>query len=546
MSSPRAPDHAEARAAAARADWATVRSLLAEADPATLTAADLEGWADAAWWSSRLDEAVALRQRTYAAAVAEGDEARAAYAAWYLWFDHVFKGDVAVASAWLARGARHAKAAGPCREAGLVTVAEGVTARHQRRFDDAQERARAGLDIGRAIHDADVVALATLTLGRTAVDQRRIDEGVALIDDAMCSVVAGELTPLVTGLVYCDVIAACFELADLRRAGEWTGAAMQWCETQPAGMPYRGVCRVHRVEVTTLHGAWADAEAEALTAADELHVLDPAAAGSAFYAIGEIRRRRGDLAGAEDAYRRAHDLGHPAEPGRSLLRLHQGRPDEAAGVLRVPLDGVAVPLPLALLLAARVEVAVAIGDDEAARAAATHLDDLTADEPGDTAVVALAALARARLLLAEDEPERASDAARSAWTTFASLRLPHEAAQARVVLGRACTAAGDPDAGRRELESARRALDELGAALDVAEVSALLGEGRPTTRPGGLTDREVEVLGLVAAGRTNREVAADLYLSEHTVARHLQNIFTKLDVNSRAAATRTAYEHGLL
>jgi DNA-binding CsgD family transcriptional regulator len=358
--------------------------------------------------------------------------------------------------------------------------------------------------------------------------------------------VAGELTPLVTGLVYCDVIAACFELADLRRAGEWTGAAMQWCETQPAGMPYRGVCRVHRVEVTTLQGTWDHAEAEALRAADELHVLDPASAGSAFYAIGEIRRRRGDLAGAEDAYLRAHDLGHPAEPGLSLLRLRQGRTDEAAGVLRAPLDGVAVPLPLALLLAARVEVAVALDDDDAARTAATALDELAAGEPGDTAVVALADLARARLLLAEDEPERSCQAARSAWTTFRELRLPHEAALGRVVLGRAQTATGDTDGGRRELEAARRSLDELGAALDVAEVTSLLGEGRPSARPAGLTDREVEVLGLVAAGRTNREVASALYLSEHTVARHLQNIFTKLDVSSRAAATAYAYEHHLV
>jgi ATP/maltotriose-dependent transcriptional regulator MalT len=536
---------ARAHEAARGHDWDQVRSLFGEVDLATLPGEVLELLADADWWTNRLEQSLALRHRAYAAFVAEGNARRASFCAWYLWFDHRFKGDAAVASGWLTRAGRHVEAEPDCLQAAFVTVAHAESARAEGDVDRALAHAAAALDLGLRINSADIVALATVTRGECAIARSRHREGLAYLDDAMCSVVAGELTPLVTGIVYCSVLSACFAIADLGRAEEWSRAAVEWCDSLRGGSPYQGICRVHRVEVSTLQGDWEAAEIEAVRAGDELLALDPGAAGEAFYAIGEIRRRRGDLGGAETAFVRAHELGRNPQPGLALLRLRQARPTDATACLRIAVAELpAEPLPRAAVLAAQVEIALEVGELAAARTAAGALDELAESATG-TIIEGLAAYARATLLLADDDADEARACAQRAWTLLRDLRLPHEAALARAVLGLATREIGDPDRGRLELEAAQRALVQLGARSDATRVEGLLRTTVPE-RPRGLTAREVEVLRLVAAGKTNREIAHEMYLSEHTVSRHLQNMFAKLDVSSRAAATAFAYEHHLV
>jgi ATP/maltotriose-dependent transcriptional regulator MalT len=536
----------QARDAAAQGDWSRVYERLAAIDQVDLSAADLDLYADAAWWLLALDEALGLRQRAYAAFVEGADERRAAFCAWFLWFDYRFKGDMAIASGWLSRAGRHLADAPDCAETGFVTLARAVSAFASGDTTTAESLTRRALELGRRLRSADLTALAMANQGEVAIALGRREEGVALLDDAMCSVIAGELSPFFTGLVYCAVLSACFETADLRRASEWTSAAMTWCDSLPAGSPYHGVCRVHRVEVTTLLGAWTDAEADAVRASEELLALEPASAASAFYAIGEIRRRRGDLAGAESAFVRAHELGHAPQPGLSLLRLQQGRVDDATELLRAPAEAMpAAPLPRAVRLVAQAEIALAAADRARAQEACDGLAALASTGVTRTVVDALGDLVHARLALDRGDRDGACQAARRAGELFRELRLPYEAALARVVLGNALCDSGDADGGRLELEAAHRALVDLGASADAERLAADAGPAADDW-PRGLTAREVEVLRLVATGKTNRQVADAMFLSEHTVSRHLQNVFTKLGVSSRAAATAFAYEHQLL
>ena len=534
---------AAARAAADRSAWHEAYELLAGLGPGRLERHDLTLLADAAWWTSRLDESMATRRRAHAAHAAAGDARAAAHAAWFLSVDHGWKGEAAAASGWLRRAERHLAGLPECAEHGLVAVARADAARRARDLEGAAALAEAALGVGMRAGAQDVVAMALQTLGRVRIAEGRHEEGLPLLDEAMCAVLAGELTPLYTGWVFCTVLSACFERADLGRAGEWTIAAMAWCESLDTTTPFHGICRVHRVEVRALHGAWAEAEADGLLAEGELAELWPDLAAEALYAVGEVRRRRGDMEAAEEAFERAGTLGLDPQPGLALLRLDQGRPHAAEAALRLAGLGVGRSLlSRAGLLGARVEIALARADRAGAREAAAALGELAAEARAPV-LAAAAAMADAAVRLAEGDAEGALRAAGEAWAGWQRLRLPHEAARARMLLGLASRAGGDEERARRELEAARAGFARLGAAPGERRAAALLA--RPAG-PGGLSAREVEVLRLVAAGRTNRQVAAELVLSEHTVARHLQNAFGKIGVSSRAAAAAYAVEQGLV
>ena len=533
----------EARAAARRAAWGAARDRFGEVDPALLAPHDIEAMADAAWWTWRLDEAIALRQRAYTAWADAGEERHAARAAWFLSYDYLWKGSVSVASGWLRRAGRHLTAEAECVEHGYVALAHADDARRRGDLAEAARLAEEALELGRRTGARDLVAMALQTLGRALIAQGRPDEGTGMIDDAMCSVIAGELSPLFTGWIYCNVLGACLEAADLRRAGEWTAAALAWCDGQPERTPFDGLCRVYRIEVTILTGAWAEAEAEARLAGEELLNLWPDVAADAFYALGELERRRGRLVPAEAAFRRAHELGRDPQPGLALVRLAQSRVSDAVSMLRLPIaSDPASVLTGSRVLAAQVEVALAAGDLARARAAVGALDEL-AERAGAGMIEATAAMARAHVLLAAGDSEQALREAGRAWILWRELRLPYETACARVALGQASRAMGDEDRARLELEAARAAFGRLGADLDARRAAGLLGP--PPAGPGGLSAREVQVLRLVASGRTNRQIAAEMTLSEHTVSRHLQNIFGKLGVSTRAAATAAAFTDGL-
>jgi DNA-binding CsgD family transcriptional regulator len=377
--------------------------------------------------------------------------------------------------------------------------------------------------------------LIRIASGRTA-------EGVAMLDEAMTSVVAGELSDYFTGAIYCNVIDACLGIADVRRAAEWSEAANVWVETIPPESTYPGLCRINRATVASLRGDWSEAEAEAMRAVQELS-YNPSLVAEALYQAGDIRRRLGDLPGAEEAFERAAELGKDPQPGLALLRLAQGKVDAALAALRVA--GTADPgnpLARARLLWALVDAALAAGETETARTAAAELDR-AAEGSDAVALDACASTARGSILLAEGDASAALPILRHACRVWQDLRLPYEGARARILYGLALRAVGDEDDARLELRGALVAFERLGATVDAVRASDLLAG--PKSLPRGLTAREAEVLKLVAAGKTNRDIAVELVISEHTVARHLQNIFVKLEVSSRSAATAFAFEHGL-
>ena len=536
-----------ARAAAARGDWALAHALLCglagapDADPA-----DLDTLADATWWLCRVEESIAHRQRAYAGHAAADAHHRAAYSAWMVFYEHHLAGRGSVAAGWLARARRHLAGQPESVEHAYLWLAESFLA--QERGDSDAALLHAGMmdEIAHRQGSAELAAMALEIRGAALLARGEREGGFALIDEAMCPVLAGELSSLFTGWIYCLALPAAVEAADLRRAAEWTDGAMAWCAALPAGTPFHGLCRVHRVEVLHLRGAWSAAAEEAGRACEELLAYDPRIAAEAFYLAGEIAHRRGSTEAAETAFRRAHELGRDPQPGLALLRLTQGRIPAAAAALRTALRGVTGgTLGRARLLAAQVDVTLAAGDAGTAREAADELDAIARDaDPGATLLHALAATARGAVRLAEGEPLDALPLLHAARDRWLDLGLPYHLAQVRMLIAAACRAAGDGEGARLEIEAARAAFLRLGAKPDARRATALLATG--PARPGGLTTREIEVLRLVATGRTNREIAVDLLVSDHTVARHLNNIFAKLGVSSRAAATAYAVTHELV
>jgi len=531
-----------ARDALARGAWSDAYEALHEVDPSLLSARDLEGLADAAWWVSRFAESLDVRQKAYAAYAAEGDDLAAAGVAARLAIEHFVRDEPSVGAGFLMRARRHAEAAPDGAEHGFLVMVEANVARFSGDPEHAIELADRALSLGQRSADRDLVAMALHTKGLALIDTGRVAEGLALMDEAMAAVVAGDLSPYFTGIIYCALIGACLELSDVRRAGEWSDAARAWCESIPSSAPFQGMCRVNRAEVARLRGSWSDAEAEAILASNELEELDPGLAASALVQVGEIRRRMGDLVGAEAAFVRAQELGGDPQPGMAFLRLAQGKVDPARTALRTALATEHQAARRASLLEADVQAAIVGGALDEAKASADELAAI-ASETDTPAFGAAATAAMGAVHLAEGDVPVALEHLRRAIGAWQDLRLPYEAAKARALYARALRAGGDEEGAQVELRAALAAFERLGAVPD-AEATAELLEARGGL-PSGLTPREAEVLRLVAAGKTNRDIAVELVISEHTVARHLQNMFAKLGVSSRAAATAYAYEHGL-
>jgi DNA-binding CsgD family transcriptional regulator len=348
-----------------------------------------------------------------------------------------------------------------------------------------------------------------------------------------------------TGLIYCSVIDACQQVYALARAWEWTSALTKWCEGQPQMVAFTGTCMVHRAEIMQLHGAWSDAIEEARRAcarySEGIEQQPPAAA---FYQQAEVHRLRGEFTAADEAYRIASQRGYEPQPGLALLRMAQGRTDAAAAAIRRVVSATTGQLQRTRLLPAYVEIMLAVGDIEDARGACHELAGIA--ENLDTAVLgAMASHARGAVELAEGDARAALGPLRSTFEAWQRVEAPYEAARVRVLMGMACRAFGDDEGAGLELDAARAVFERLGAAPDLARIDALT-KGAPSGHRHGLTPRELQVLRLVAAGKTNKAIAAELFLSGKTVDRHVSNIFNKLDVPSRAAATAYAYQHKLI
>jgi DNA-binding CsgD family transcriptional regulator len=533
-----------AREAARRQSWPEASVLFEQIDDASLSPEDREAKADAFWWTSRMDDSMLVRQKAYAGYLAAGRSREACYQAWFLSVDYRLCGEMSVSSGWLMHARHDLPEDGEYPEHGLIALQDAGDAQERGDTGRALAIAQGVVDLGRRLGDAGIVAVGLVALGRFNIMAGNLEVGTRLLDEAMTSVVAGLTGPMFTGWIFCDVLGMCFEIADLRRASEWSDAAKRWYETLPGISPFHGICRLHRVEVATLRGDWDEAESDARRTSAELGAIRPGFAAGALYALGEINRRRGNLSGAEEEFGRAHGLGREPQPGLALVRLAQGNAAAAAAALRhLPAEGESNPLGRAGMLAAHVEVALANGDVAGARVACEELDQI-AERWNSPMLEATAKTACAARALTEGDADTAVTAAHRAIRLLHDLRLPHEEALARLLLGLASRHTGDEERARLEITKARQELDRLGAKLDARRAAELLGT--PAEAPRGLSEREVEVLRLVAAGKTNREIAADMVISEHTVSRHLQNIFRKLDVSSRSAATAFAFENGLV
>jgi len=533
-------------ACAARA-WADAhRSLSLAAGAAALGADDLERLATAAYMLGRDEEWTAGIERAHHAHLEAGEPARAVRCAFWLGLNLALRGEMSRASGWLARARRLLdRDAGNSVEHGYLLIPVAAQQEHAGELEAAHATAAEAAAIGERFGDADLLAIAVHEQGAVLVKQGRVGEGLALLDEAMLAVTAGELSPIVTGLVYCSVIEGCQGVFELRRAQEWTAALTRWCEQQPDMVAFTGKCLVHRSEIMQLHGAWPDALAEARRARERCELgINRAAVGETLYRQGEVHRLRGELAAAEAAYREASGCGWEPQPGLAMLRLAAGSGDAAAAAIRRVLDETGEPLKRARLLPASVEILLAVHDIEGAHVACRELGELS-ERYESRALGAMAAHARAAVALAGGDARTALVALRHASAVWQELDAPYEAARARVLVGLACRAQGDEEAAALELDAARDAFARLHAGPDLARVESLARTAVPSGAH-GLTARELQVLRRVAGGETNKMIAAAFVLSERTVDRHVSNIFTKLRVSSRSAATAYAYEHELV
>jgi DNA-binding CsgD family transcriptional regulator len=505
----------------------------------------LEQLAVAAHCIGKADEAVDAWGRAHAGYLMAGDAENAAMAAAWCSFTLITNGEFVRGNGWLAR------VQALCDEYNLETAARwfvmGQTAAGKmfageyapalEMFDVTQRHAD-------RLRDANGMTLSRMGRGQCLIRLGRGREGVQSLDEMMIAVNADTVSPLVAGLAFCAAIESCQQILDVRRAQEWTAALTRWCDAQPDLIPYRGNCLVHRAEILTFHGAWLEAYDQAERACNWLANAAGPSFGNAFYRIGELHRLRGEYADAEAAYKQASMHGHETQPGLGLLRLAQGHTDSATAAIRRALDETVDVVARARLLRPQVEVELAAGHVPAARAAADELATI-AGQLDVPLLLATAKYADGAVILAEGDPRSALGCLRSAWRHWQELEAPYNGARVRVLIGQACRALGDEDTAEMELDAARWVFQELGAAPDLARVEKL--SMRAVARaPGGLSLRELQVLRLVAAGRTNRAIAEELFVSEKTVHRHLSNIFTKLDVGSRSAATAYAFQHDLV
>lgn len=506
------------------------------------TAEELEQRATEAYLEGRDDEAVAAWEGAHRAFHDQGEVGGAARAGFWLAMSLLMRGHHAQGGGWLARVGRILEEHGePLVEQGYLMLPGAIQA-VESAPQDALAVCRQIGEIADRFGDTDLAAMARLGEGRAMARMGDASAGVALLDEAMVAVTADDVSPIPAGIIYCAVIVTCQEMFDVRRAQEWTVALSRWCDSHPGLVPYRGQCLVHRSQILQLRGEWRDAVNEATRACAHMSARgsDPAL-GMALYQRAELDRLRGRYDTAEDGYRRASECGHPPHPGLALLRLAQGRAVVAAAAIRRVVEEAQAPADRAKVLAAYVETMLAVDDPDSARAAVTELVDLAArfDAP---LLRAVATREQGRVRLRAGEPG-ALEALRRAREEWERLEAPYEVAATRVLLAEAYRALGDDDTAQLEVEAARRVFEVLGAAPALELLSDRAGAA-PVPAP-GLTAREVEVLGLVAAGHTNAQIASGLFISEKTVARHLSNIFTKLDLPNRAAATAYAYEHQL-
>jgi DNA-binding CsgD family transcriptional regulator len=558
-----AGDLARARESYARREWRDAHAGLTAADrSAPLEPDDVELLATSAYMLGAEREFRELLERAYRAHLDAEERLAAVRCAFWIGMTLAAHGELGQAGGWLARAERLLEREGTdCVERGYLLIPRAVEQEADGELDRAASTAAEAVAVGERFGDPDLVSLGAFAQGSTLIRLGRLREGLALLDLAMVAVLAGEVSPVSSGIVYCGVILACEEAHDLRRAREWTTALTDWAMGQPDLVAFTGRCLVHRAQIMRLDGSWQAAMDEAHRAAERcLEGENPAAAGEAHYQRGEVHRLRGEHSEAEEAYRDASGQGREPQPGLALLRLAQGDGRAAEAAIRrvtaeagdpgtpnrlLVMSEAGDPGKRARLLPAYVEIMAGIDDLQAAERGCVELESIARAEEEPGALGAMAAHARGLVELAAGRSRAALASLRPADELWRRLAAPYESARARELIGLACRSLGDEDSARLELEAARETFARLGAATDLARLEGRSGLDRATDSH-RLTKRELEVLRLLSAGETNREIAADLVVSVRTVDRHVSNIYAKLGVSSRAAATSYAHEHGLV
>lgn len=544
---PDAVGHLErGREAFAEGSWGPAYEALSTADREhSVTAEDLERLATSAYMLGFSDRYFELLERAYEEHLGNDAPLAALRCAFWIGVNLAQRGEMGRAGGWLGRAQRLLEkrgAEGP--ETGYLLLPQVFAQEGSGELEAAAKTAAEAATIGERFADDDLAALAGHERGHILIRVGRIPEGLALLDEAMLTATAGRLSPMVCGIVYCGVILACRDAHELGRSREWTAVLSDWCERQPDLVAFTGRCLVHRAEILQLDGSWPRALKEAERAKDRcLHGENPAAAGDACYRKGEIHRLRGEFAAAEQAYGEASGFGFEPQPGFALLRLAQGDTEAATAAIRRVEGELSEPGPRAGVLPAYVEIMVAADELRAARTACAELESLASDF-GSAFLEAVAAETRGRLELALGEPGVALRSLRAAAEAWRELHTDYELARARELAGVACRELGDEDSAKLELDAGAAAFARLGARPDLVRVG-MLAEIASAVEAHGLTQRELEVLRHLASGATNKAIAAELVLSVRTIDRHVSNVYAKLGVSSRAAATAYAIEHGL-
>jgi DNA-binding CsgD family transcriptional regulator len=539
---------ARGRDAYARQAWREASEALTAADRSeSLGPWELEMLATAAYMLGREHDFRDVLERAYREHLAAEQRLAAVRCAFWIGVTLALRGEFGQAGGWQGRAERLLeREPADCVERGYLLVARGIEHEIEGDREHLAATAAEAAAVGERFGDPDLFSMGCFMQGNALISLGRLGEGVPLLDLAMVAVLAGEVSPVSAGLVYCAVILGCEEAHDLRRAREWTAALTEWCGGQPDLVAFTGRCMVHRAQILRMDGSWEAAIEEAGRAAERcLRGENRVAAGEAHYQRGEVHRLRGEHSAAEEAYREASGQGWEPQPGLSLLRLAQGNDGAAEAAIRRVMSEGGDAGKRARLLPAYVEIMSAADDLEAAERGCAELESIAQAEEKPGALAAMAAQARGLVELAAGRPQAALASLRRADELWRGLAAPYESSRTRELIGRACRALGDEDSACLELEAARATFVRLGAATDVARVEGPAGLDHAVDSH-ELTKRELEVLRLLAAGETNKEIAACLVVSVRTVDRHVSNIYGKLGVSSRAAATGYAHEHGLV
>jgi len=535
-----------ARKAFQERSWRAAFSQLATAhvgEPLGLD--DLELLAQAAYLCG--EDAASERAWTEAnkRSVEDEDWARAARCAFWLGVTLQSRSERAQASGWFARAQRVLEENDhDCVEQGWLLVGAGLKLHHERNYDASTAAWEAAVEVGKRFDDVDLVATARQGMGRILIKRGRISEGSPMLDESMVAVLADEVSPIPAGIIYCSVIEACQEMMDIARAQEWTAALSGWVEAQPDLVPYRGRCQIHRSEIMALQGKWAEAAEEIARACERL--VDPPhpQLGMALNQQAEVHRLRGAFDAAEEAYRQANEKAFVLQPGWALLKLARGETEAAVATIERSYAATSKEVTRCRVLPAYVEIMLAAGSIEAAEVGHEELAQIaeTLDSP---LLRGIALRSKGAVLLAQGHAAQALATFGEVWGHWSALEVPYESARLRLLIAEACRQMGDEHTASSEFDTARRALERLGATHDLKRLEAL-SDSTPAEAPGGLSPREVEILSLVAKGKSNRDIASELVISERTVARHMSNIFSKLDVTSRTAASAFAFENNLV